>query len=766
MPKHFAPALSRVFVAVLAACALSAATAATSSAANAPTNAVFSSAQQMPGSASYLAQVSLNTASLQAAKPGQTFQIALPGVGNFQVVFDGTLPRAGGSQWLGHLKEGVQYSVVLLQTGEGMTGDIHTPQGAFRLGYANGAQWIARQGEAGTGQETLAALPRLFQTRATGQEAAAASSAGASVSGKSPAKVAYPVNFNLVSMANLAVGDEVGMDVPGKGTYPVIYDGTRANDSGSTTWVGYLKDYGDDFRVLITTGADGSVGNIQTPSGELELTTTAGNQWLIDRTASGWTLLHPDEGDGVAPGAASAGGGSAQVGSVAAGGVAMGSTAAATATTTTAKATTAAATTSTGATQVDVLVLYTPGFVTRNGATWRTRIDQLVALANQAYVDSGMSVQLRAVGVEQVSYSDQTTNSTALGLLTNSSGAFSNVAALRKQYGADLVTLIRPFYMTAQGQNCGVGYVGGYGGSNIAGYANYAYSVVSDGHDVLGTGYYCTDYTYAHELGHNMGSMHDRATVASQGGGTGAYPYSFGYGVSGSFGTVMSYISPVTGKFSNPNISTCGGTKACGVSSTNTTSSADNAQSINNTVAAVSAYQSTTTSVTYQIAGVVSRSGVALTGVSFGITGTGASCGTSASNGTYACSVPSGWSGTVTPSLTGNTFTPVSSSYSNLTASQTNQNYAATQTTTTTGGKKLNVSGKVIGKNVAGVSFAITGTGASCTSSDAGGSYSCTVPSGWTGTVIPAANGRRLWPTGLAYRGLTGNLGNQNYLSY
>jgi hypothetical protein len=480
-------------------------------------------------------------------------------------------------------------------------------------------------------------------------------------------------------------------------------------------------------------------------------------QWLIDRTASGWTLLHPKENDGVPPAAAPAD-------KLAAGGIAKGRKVTATATTSAAVPTTVAATTSTGASQLDVLILYTPGFVTRNGATWRTRLDQLVALANQAYLDSGMSVELRAVGVEQVSYDDQTLNTAALSILTNSSGEFANVAALRKQYGADLVTLIRPFYMTAQGRNCGVGYVGGYGGSDIAGYADYAYSVVSDGSDVMGTGYYCTDYTYAHELGHNMGSMHDRATVAASGGGTGAYPYAFGYGISGSFGTVMSYISPVTGKFSNPNISTCGGTKPCGVSSTDTTNSADNAQSINNTRTAVAAYQSTTAATSYQIAGVVSRNGAALAGVGFGITGTGASCGTSASNGTYSCSVPGGWSGTVTPTLTGNTFTPVSRSYSNLSASQTNQNYTATQTTT--GGKKLNVGGKVIGKKAGGVSFTITGADASCTASDANGDYLCTVPSGWTGTVIPTANGRRFRPAGLAYRSLSKDLPNQHYRIY
>ena len=54
-----------------------------------------------------------------------------------------------------------------------------------------------------------------------------------------------------------------------------------------------------------------------------------------------------------------------------------------------------------------------------------------------------------------------------------------------------------------------------------AGNSSYAYSVVSDGRDVNGSSYYCTDFTMVHEVSHNMGSMHDRATVASQGGGQG-----------------------------------------------------------------------------------------------------------------------------------------------------------------------------------------------------------------------------------------------------
>ena len=659
MSMSHRPARSLMAAAVLAACL----GASVPALAAAPGASLFASAQRVSGNApgEYLVEVKLNAATLQAAKRGQVMDLALPGIGSFQVVFDGSLPKGEGTQWLGHLKDGVQYSVVLLTTMDGVTGDIRTPKGAFRLGHANGKEWLARQGVAGADSARLAALPSMFSVAATDSAAASGKSRG-----KAPAAVAYPVHFNLVAMANLKPGDEVSLPIPGMGSYPVVYEATRANDSGSSTWVGYLKDYGDDFRVIITTSAAGSLGNILTPSGELELTTVSDSQWLIDRSASGLTTLHPDHTDGVPPTIAQAGGGGLP-------GVAMGGTT--TAPAAPATVTVANAGTTTTATQIDVLVIYTPGFVTRLGANWRTRIDQLVALTNQSYIDSGVPQQIRLVGVEQVNYADTTTNSTALSLLTSSSGAFSTVAGLRKKYGADLVTLMRPFYMNAQGQNCGVGYISGYGGSNVAAYSSYGFSVVSDGKDTAGTNYYCTDYTFTHELGHNMGSMHDRTTVASQGGGTGAYPYSFGYGRSGSFGTIMSYISPVVGKFSNPRLSTCGGTQACGVATT-ASNSADNATSLSNTAKAVSGFQATVVPATVQITGLVSKGTTAVAGVSFTPSGTDGTCTTSAANGTYACTVPLNWSGTIKPKLTGATFTPATLGYPTLLlTSQTNQNF-------------------------------------------------------------------------------------------
>ena len=631
--------------------------------------ALFSSATASAGNAAgkRLIQVVPDQVALQSAKRGQILHLELPGLGNHEVVFDGSLPQGDGLKWMGHLKEGVQYSVILVLTPHGTTGTLRTPEGLYELGNANGQHWIVNKGTAGAGA-ALASRPAMFRVASeSGSQATAA---------RKPAKVAWAVNFDLPRMSSLQQGADVSLKLPGLGSYDVVYDNTMATDRGSSTWVGHLKDYGTDFRVIITSGPEGSLGNILTPSGELELTMVGNQQWIVDRQASGQKSLVPDHSDSVHPSvddlmkSATAKGLTLQ----AAGASATSGTGTTTTTSTT--------TTTTPATVIDVLILYTPGFVTKRGTQWRLRLDQLVALANQAYIDSGVNIRLRLVATQQVAAADNTYNSTVLPLLLNNDAAsgFAGVAGLRTLYGADLVTLVRPFSSVAQGGNCGVGYVLGSAAYPISMYSAYAYSVVSDGTDTA-AGYYCTDYTFAHEMGHNMGSMHDRATVAAQGGGVGAYPYGFGYGMSGTFGTVMSYINPRIGKFSNPGDLTCGGKYACGVSEVNnTTTSANNVLSLNNTRAAVASFQSSKVPDTLVLTGVIAKAGIAVAGVAFTAagsspSGTAATCTASTSNGSYSCSVPLDWSGVITPVLTGATFTPASLNYTGLLSSQTNQNF-------------------------------------------------------------------------------------------
>lgn len=261
-----------------------------------------------------------------------------------------------------------------------------------------------------------------------------------------------------------------------------------------------------------------------------------------------------------------------------------------------------------GPVTIDVMVAYTPGFVSELGSQSLalTRIQNLVDMTNTAYTTSGVNQQIRLVNTVEVNYPDNTSNQSALdditGLDENGNpvtipASLQGIASLRVQYGADLVTLIRSFDDTTQG-NCGTAWLIGGNQTAITQQSNvYGYNVVSDG---TSNGYYCLDTTFAHELGHNMGNAHDRADATDPDGTplSGAYSYSYGYlgtGTGGGFSTIMAY--GTTGDsflniFSNPNISTCLNSP-CGVADSSP-NSADNVHSMNNTAALIAAFEPTT----------------------------------------------------------------------------------------------------------------------------------------------------------------------------
>ena len=162
---------------------------------------------------------------------------------------------------------------------------------------------------------------------------------------------------------------------------------------------------------------------------------------------------------------------------------------------------------------------------------------------------------------------------------------------------------------------------------------------------------------------------------------------------------------------------------------------------------------------TYQVSGLVTLSGAGLSGVALTASG-GVSCGTTGGAGAYSCTVPEGWTGTVTPVLAGHTFTPVSRSYSGVTADAPAQDYAAVVVPT------YQVSGVVTlgGSGLGGVVLAASG-GVSCGTTGGAGAYSCTVPSGWSGTVTPALAGYTFTPGSRSYSGVTADAPAQGYVA-
>lgn len=252
-------------------------------------------------------------------------------------------------------------------------------------------------------------------------------------------------------------------------------------------------------------------------------------------------------------------------------------------------ATTAPTPTPTGTpakTTIDVMVLYTTNNQTQAYA--KQRLNLLVTATNQAYKDSFIDLQIRLVHTEPTSYGDSKTNNTALDDLTNGAGVFSNVAALRTQYGADLVNLFRPYDYSFG--NCGLAWLGMNNGS--AANKNDGFSVVSDGSDKSGSNYYCDDTTFAHELGHNMGLEHERENAI---GSKPIYPYAYAWGINGTFGTIMGYDSPSLNYFSTPLLPTqCAGTP-CGYPKSDAARGSDQSSVINYTAPFISTFLPTTT---------------------------------------------------------------------------------------------------------------------------------------------------------------------------
>jgi hypothetical protein len=221
---------------------------------------------------------------------------------------------------------------------------------------------------------------------------------------------------------------------------------------------------------------------------------------------------------------------------------------------------------SAGKSEVTVLFIYSNEFA--NGFTNPvTRINQMIAFSNDAYDRSGINIELKLAHAQQVNFNNSETTRNLLFQAQAGTGSFSNVHSTRDQYYADMVAVL-PF--KSSGGIAGIAYVNGNNQS-------VAYSVSQFA--VWGS-----DSLFAHEIGHNLGSGHERTSANSSqpdpctGGYTG---YSCGHGNgSGNQGTIMSYLNDRAWNFvfSNPQLD-CNG-EPCGIAN-GQANAADNKTSFN-----------------------------------------------------------------------------------------------------------------------------------------------------------------------------------------
>ena len=221
---------------------------------------------------------------------------------------------------------------------------------------------------------------------------------------------------------------------------------------------------------------------------------------------------------------------------------------------------------SSGMATLDLLFYYEIGMETPEAI-----VDLVTEITNQAMADSQIALGVNVVAVKPLEIDPATPQEDVLSRMYYQRAPFTDIESDRAFYGADLVVALRA-NIPEDDDACGIAPVGVVDGlpyryDHITAVQWLPIEAVSD--------FYCPDTTTAHEIGHLLGSSHERR-IAEEG-DVQAYPFSYGHYREGIFHTIMSYgLESEIAVFSNPSLNSCNG-QACGVAAGDP-ESADNAR--------------------------------------------------------------------------------------------------------------------------------------------------------------------------------------------
>jgi len=597
-----------------------------------------------PQGVNIFSPMKLDARSLLAMKAGEQVAIDFPVIGRKTVVFETTTRGIDGlAYWHGRLAGSTRDRVYLKQTSAGFVGAIR---------FAD--RQVAFQQQGGV-------------LRAVDASVLAAVAGQAYAVGSSLEKGVHEISGNFAAIAQAGEGAEIALPLPGGLTEVAVVTRAAIDEHGFQQVTGVSRMDGIAYPTQLTISKDAVFGTVLTSQGEYQIVTRGGKTQILDPKTAGWTAPRGDDHvavhDVTEEEPLSAGAVVTTVIKI----TTTQTTTTTTKVTTPAAVTTAPATTpsliplkaGTVDTTINLLMTYSASYVAMwgNETAARTRLSNLVEVANSAYGNSGTGVKFRVVGWRQVAVADATPQ-THLGNLRLDAGAFKGTAAQKTLNGAAMTVFFSPFNaVTSTTGTCGLAYVPAANAAGLASYKAQApslmFAALNDGQ--TSNGWYCESLTLAHELGHNLGNAHDKANSSFPG----VFSYSYGKGVSGSFGTVMSYISPRVALFSSPQLS-CTATKApCGTATENVVASVLQTKS---TVAALGKTTATTVAAdgSFMISGwLLNTNGTPFTGAAtFKVTTAGATCA-SGSTGLYMCKVPAGVNSvTLSAAVAGRSVTP------------------------------------------------------------------------------------------------------------
>ena len=189
---------------------------------------------------------------------------------------------------------------------------------------------------------------------------------------------------------------------------------------------------------------------------------------------------------------------------------------------------------------IDLLVVYTAAAREQEGGS--TAIESLIDLAksetNAALSNSGATFAVNVVAKQEINFSED--GFSFSGTLSSAkNGSIPDLHGLRNTHGADLVVVL------VKGDNslCGLGYLMSEVSSAFEAY----------GYSVTATSCATGNYSFGHEIGHNMAARHDRANDDTDG-----LPFDFNHGYvdsANNFKTIMGTGSNTRIQhFSNPHV--------------------------------------------------------------------------------------------------------------------------------------------------------------------------------------------------------------------